>query len=308
MARTGVTVGRMRVLLACSPSRARLHTLVPLGWALRTGGHETQVAGPTAFTGEITRTGFVAVPAGESDVDDLRDYAELWRPGLVLWDAAFPAAAEVAHAVGAVAVRVLGPYDDDPGPDPGAGPVEVNLLPTSLRPGGTGVRFVPYAGPEEVPAWLRRPPRRRRVLVAPGVPGPAVAGLVESVRGADVEVVCAAEVPEATRIPGNVRVLWQVPVLPALAGCVAVVHDGDPGLAMAAVAAGLPQLAVGRTWLAGRIAAAGAGLLAGTVDKAVLDALVHDPAHTAAAAALAAEVAAAPSPREAVPGLVGRAG
>jgi UDP:flavonoid glycosyltransferase YjiC (YdhE family) len=287
----------MRVLLVVPPSRARLHALVPLGWAFRTGGHGIEVAGPAPFAEEITATGFVAV--AESDVDDLIRYAELWRPNLVVFDVTAPGA-EVARRLGVEGLRVLGPYDEEaPGPRD-RGTVGLDLLPASLRSGDSPLRFVHYAGPEVLPSWLRRPPRRRRVYVCGGVPASAVAGLCEAVTGMDVELVCAAAVPAATRIPTNVRVFEAVPEPAVLATCAAVVHDGDPALAMAAAARGLPQLAVSGGWLADRIAAVGAGVVAATVDKAVLDVLVNDPAQADGAARLGAEITAMPDPRTVV--------
>ncbi|MEU3598620.1 nucleotide disphospho-sugar-binding domain-containing protein [Streptomyces sp. NPDC006798] len=57
----------MRVLLVTPSAPDRLHALMPLAWALRTAGHETQIAGRPGFMETVTMTGFVAVPVG-SDV------------------------------------------------------------------------------------------------------------------------------------------------------------------------------------------------------------------------------------------------
>lgn len=54
----------MRVLLVTPSAPDRLHALMPLAWALRTAGHETQIAGRPGFMETVTMTGFVAVPVG----------------------------------------------------------------------------------------------------------------------------------------------------------------------------------------------------------------------------------------------------
>ncbi|CAM3350710.1 nucleotide disphospho-sugar-binding domain-containing protein [Kibdelosporangium persicum] len=320
----------MRVLLAAPPSTARLHNLMPLAWALRTSGHEVQIAGRPKFTETITTTGFVAVAAGtdgsgdrlagESDVDDLTSYAALWRPSLVVWDAHAPAGAEVARAVGAASVRVLNPSDDD---GPAGGPVPdatVNCLPPSLRaPEDTGhlpVRYVHYSGPSVIPAWLRRKPRRRRVLVttqdAAGLSGTVLdPALFDTAARLRIELVCTLaedQIPSGTTIPANVRFFDAVPVDAVLPTCAAIVHDGTAAQAMAALTNGLPQLAVGASGLAARIAEHGAGLVAGQADGPALEKLVDDASLPENARRLGAEMAAMPSPRELVPELARIAG
>ena len=110
----------MRVLLTVPSSDARLYQLVPLGWALRTAGHDVQIAGPPAFADTIARTGFIAVPAGSgagcgadrladpAAVDDLAAFAAAWAPSLVVWDEVTLAGSVAARLAGAASVRMLG--------------------------------------------------------------------------------------------------------------------------------------------------------------------------------------------------------
>ena len=54
----------VRVMMTVPSAEARLHHLVPLGWALRTAGHEVLVAGRPTVTETITWTGLAAVAVG----------------------------------------------------------------------------------------------------------------------------------------------------------------------------------------------------------------------------------------------------
>ncbi|MBP2329076.1 glycosyltransferase (activator-dependent family) [Kibdelosporangium banguiense] len=65
----------MRVLFVTNPERTVFKYMVPLAWALRTGGHEVRFAGQPCFTDEITQAGLTAVPVGRSL--DLRRMVEL---------------------------------------------------------------------------------------------------------------------------------------------------------------------------------------------------------------------------------------
>jgi glycosyltransferase (activator-dependent family) len=91
----------MRVLFAAVPEPATFLYQVPLAWALRTAGHEVQVASQPGFTDTITQAGLTAVPVGRyRDTPRMRKLAaaelEAERPGI-------PA-----------------PYDAFQHPDPGA--------------------------------------------------------------------------------------------------------------------------------------------------------------------------------------------
>lgn len=290
----------MRVLLAAPSSPARLHNLVPLAWALRTAGHDVKIAGRTSFVDEILSTGCVAVDLEDGDGTDLAEsaalveFAELWRPGVVVSDAAAPAGTAAAEAVEAVAVRLLGPLDE---PGPG-----FDTVPPSLRDGGAGarpVRHVPYFGPVVVPGWLRRKARRSRVLLS--LTDVTLAGPVfDAVAGVDAEVLWATDpalIPAGVSLPANVRLVESAPPVAVLPTCAAVVHDGDASLALAAAAHGLPQLSLAETAIGTRIAAAGAGVVGSADGVAELASL------SAAATALRDEIAALPAPRELVAAL-----
>src|ERR1700729_1537442 len=60
----------MRVLFATWALSAHFNPMVPLGWALRAGGHETLVASHPSFAPVIARAGLPALPVGpEFDLD-----------------------------------------------------------------------------------------------------------------------------------------------------------------------------------------------------------------------------------------------
>lgn len=275
----------MRVLLTVPPSRARLHQLVPLCWALRAAGHEVQVAGPPTFADAINQTGLVAV------ADDVVSYAELWRPAVVIWASPEGAAA----AADALSVAVRGESE------PAGADLILDFVPPSLGGAGRAVRYIPYAGPAVLPAWLRRKPRRPRVLLAAG----DVAAVFAAVGGVDAEVICAADrVPPDAELPANVRLMDDLPLVAALPTCTAVIHDGSTLPTLAALESGLPQLAVTEQGdgLAARVAEQGAGLRCAPDDLHVVR-LLTDPSLRAGAERLRDELVALPSPRDLVPEL-----
>lgn len=284
----------MRVLLAAPSSTARLHTLVPLAWALRTAGHDVKIAGRPAFVEDILRTGCVAVELEDGDVSltesaALAEFAQLWRPEVVVSNA--PAGIAAAREVGAKAVRVLGPDDE---PDIAADHM-LDVVPPSLRDNGSAgepLRHVPYFGPVEVPTWLRRKARRTRILLSLTDPSwyePVFAAVSE----VDSEIVCAAELPAGLALPQKVKLVDDAPPAAVLPTCTAVVHDGDESLALAAVAYGLPQLSLTESVFGTRVTAAGAGLSGAAEGISRL----ADETLRAGANALRAEVAALPAPR-----------
>jgi glycosyltransferase DesVII len=307
----------MRVLLTTPPSTERLYNLVPLAWGFRTSGHEVQIAGPPGFTPAINRTGFVAVEVGAvasadgadlladvATVDDLADFAAIWKPGLVVWDRRAPVGLAAASAAGALSVRMLGVLDhagrrDDPGRET-AGYVTVDTTPPRLltRPdvGELRVRHVPYSGSAVVPAWLRRKPRRPRLCVVSVTSRRVLAEVFAAVDGRDAEVMCVASaelVAPGVLLPDNVRLFDDAPLDVLLPTCTAVVHDGSAPVSATALASGLPYL---------DLAAEGGTTLADRIDR-----LMNDPAVRAEAGRARAEVQALPTPRDIVPELVAAA-
>nr|BAP34741.1 glycosyltransferase [Streptomyces sp. ML694-90F3] len=278
------------------------------GTAYGAGGGEPYTSGGGGAYG--VRGG--AVLDDHADVEGLLAHAALWRPDLILWDGAAPAGAEAAAKAGAVSVCAAGPFDHDA---PLGAAAVLDTLPPSLRRAEHAeripVRPVFYTGSAQLPAWLGRKVRRPRILVTGELSDAVFAGLLEAAAGVDAELVCDLgpdaqdRLPAGTRLPAHTRMLDTVPVAATLPTCAAVVHDGGAALTAAAVAYGLPQYVTGAadggrvSAVAGRAAAAGAALPPGTPDA--LRALLADGGPRDGARALAAEVAAMPSPRDAVP-------
>ncbi|MEJ8641989.1 nucleotide disphospho-sugar-binding domain-containing protein [Streptomyces sp. MS1.HAVA.3] len=324
----------MRVLIATPSLTERLHNLVPLAWALRAAGHDVQVAARPAFTVEVNRTGLVAAAwggegarDGEGAADVLARHTAAFRADLLLWDELAPAAGDVAAAAGIPSVRVLAP-GSAPDPEGARDDVPLTVDPTSpalrapLDPGHRRVRHVPYAGPAEIPAWLRKLPKRPRIAVTLTGEKAPVAEVFEALADVDAEVIAtlpAERIPEGTTVPDNIRFFDTAPWIALAQSSAAVVHDAGI-LRMADVLAyGLPQCvllgqdAQERTVRAAhRLAEHGAGfaveqdLLDGSGLRAAVEALARDAGPAERAAGLRArEVAQTPSPRELVAVLEG---
>ncbi|WP_328601011.1 glycosyltransferase [Actinomadura physcomitrii] len=190
----------------------------------------------------------------------------------------------------------------------------VHPSPPSLWPGGTAgmaMRPTGYHGPTR----RRQPPAPAapRVLVTFGsvvVEHGRAGDLVEIVRrlaagGLEVIVGLAdALVPELGRLPDGVVHAGWTPLHPTLDTCDLVVHHGGTGTAMAAVAAGVPQVMLPQMTdhfpTAGRVAAPGCGVVLASraapaeVERAALRVL-NEPSYARAARRLAREVRELPS-------------
>ncbi|MFJ9520158.1 nucleotide disphospho-sugar-binding domain-containing protein [Kitasatospora sp. NPDC101801] len=190
-------------------------------------------------------------------------------------------------------------------PGPPAGPVR-------------RMRYLPYNGPARVPSWVRLPRERPRVCVTLGSMPPAVrSGLLATVpaalHAAGLETVLATgSDPIDGPLPDSVRAVGWLPLDTVLPACDLVVHHGGPGTAMTALVHGLPQLVLpfhlsDTATYAQRLAELGAGRRlpperAEAADVAyTVRELLADPAARTAAAGLAAEIAALPTPAELVP-------
>ncbi|WP_432839240.1 nucleotide disphospho-sugar-binding domain-containing protein [Dactylosporangium sp. CA-092794] len=274
---------------------------------------------------------FVAI--AERTRDDVGALVRAWRPDLVVTEPveyAGPLAAtragipwvlqhwglpvpEPIHraALGRVEGRLRRLYGGTE-VDPPA--LTVDTCPPSLGavPGGTPMRYVPYNAACTVPDWLLTPPPRPRVCVSMGtVPIPeGVDGLAAALRGLselDVEVVVSgAGVHDVPDLPANARRIGWIPHNQVLPTCALFVHHGGSGSSMAALTIGRPQLLMPQMCdqfaIADRLTAAGAarsvpfrGRGAETV-RAEAAKLLGDDGYAARAAALAAEIAAMPSP------------
>ncbi|AWL90778.1 hypothetical protein BF14_033940 [Streptomyces griseus] len=145
-------------------------------------------------------------PRPRQDVDQVIEFARIWQPDLVLWDAWFPSGAIAARVSGAAHARVLVAPDYTgwvterfaaAGPAAGAdllaetmrplverygvevdddlllGQWTVNPFPAPMNPPtrltNVPVRYVPYTGASVMPTWLYAPPSRPRVALSLGV-------------------------------------------------------------------------------------------------------------------------------------------
>ncbi|MEU5781229.1 nucleotide disphospho-sugar-binding domain-containing protein [Micromonospora lupini] len=173
---------------------------------------------------------------------------------------------------------------------------------------GWPMRYTSYVGGGELPAWLREPGERPRILVTrstltgPGDRGPMPA-VVAAAAQVDAEIVLVRPDERSARsLPGNVRVVDWIPLDEALPASAALVHHGGAGSVLGALAAGLPQLAtVGpgdRRHNAELVARRGAGLALRPADitARTLTRLLTDDSLRTAAVQVSQEIAAMPPP------------
>lgn len=266
--------------------------------------------------------------------DGLVDLARRWRPNLVVHEPLAVAGALAAAAVGVPAILHENSLFDGPtlvrvtdgrlgrarrrhgvaALPPAA--ATISIAPPSVLDGRAGwpMRAVPYSGEGELPDWLAGPAGRPRIAVSRStIAGPGSGRLMSRVVAVagrlDAEVVLIR--PDrrvaGSALPDNVRTVGWVPLPAVLASCAAVVHHGGAGSALAALAAGVPQLVVNgpgdRRHNAARLAARGVALATDERDISAgqLTRLVTDAGLAAEASAVRAEIAAMPSPEELVP-------
>lgn len=287
-------------------------------------------------------------------VPDLVAFARSWQPDLVVWEASTYAGAIAAAACGAAHARLLFSVDAfavtrqhylrlRAGGDPLAewlgsycarygfrfseelvtGQFTITLVPPSLgveaRLRYVPVRYIPYAGPAVVPAWLRAQPERPRVAITMGLSTADLTGeavdlpdIFTELADQDIEIV--ATLPETARrdltVPDNVRLVSYVPLHALIPTCAAVMHHGGFGTLVTTATYGRPQLIL--PWnndgpsLAQKVAAQGAGLAlhvfqgSGGPVKDRLLRILREPKFQAAADRLRADVLAMPAPNEVV--------
>lgn len=181
------------------------------------------------------------------------------------------------------------------------------------------MRYVPFNGGAVLEPWVRAVPERPRVLVTLGTVVPTVAGtdvltvLLEALATLPVEVVLAlgdASLPVGTALPANVRATGYLPLSAVLPTCRLIVHHGGSGTTAAPLHFGVPQVVLpafaDNPLSAQRVVDRGVGLAHDptTLDVATARELVSrvldEPAFTAAARDVAAEMAAQPSPARVV--------
>lgn len=197
-------------------------------------------------------------------------------------------------------------------------------LPLRLR--SMALRPIPYQRVAEVPSWLARAPRGRRVCLTMGLfaqdhdPGIPIAQVMEAVSELDAEVVAtlkSAQTVGVGTVPDNVRVVEYVPLNALLSTCSAIAHHGGFGTFVAAADQRVPQLITsslsawdsGVTESGAYVAERGAGLVDAegglTAQELVerLRRLLDDPSFERGAAELRRDFLMAPRPTELVPAL-----
>lgn len=240
-----------------------------------------------------------------------------------------PASAVSANTdpLAATLAPVFGRFGHDFSDDLLFGDFTVDPLPAQLpRPEGlrsVPMRWVPYTGAAPVPRWLSQPPSRPRVCLSLGVTGRTVfagrdervAAVLEAVAGMDVEVVAtvnADQLGEDRKVPDNVRLVDYLPLTQVMPTCSAIIHHGGFGTFFAAAAHRVPQMIVmeelgsalsSTRYLEARgagVALPGDGLTAAQVGGE-LSRLLSEPSFQRGAAAVYADMTAAPGPGEMVP-------
>jgi UDP:flavonoid glycosyltransferase YjiC (YdhE family) len=294
---------------------------------------------------------------------DLIPFAREWQPDLVVTDPMSFVGPLVAETTGVPLVRHLwgpdmprashfplqNPDDDDVREQWPTGLVElfdqwqvpphgdyaacvVDPCPASMQVAGVPnrlpVRYVPYNGSGQVPAWLNQTGGRTRICVTWGTTAHVLAGtegfLVPTILAAvaefDVDVVVAVTSVDRDQlgpVPEGVRVVTDMPLSLLLPTCAAVVNQGGAGTILTAAACGVPQVIIPQVadqpFNAEMLVATGAGTAltngstgTATTTAAITDAVrraLGDPAVRTAAADLRAEIQAQPAPSEIIENL-----
>jgi len=190
--------------------------------------------------------------------------------------------------------------------------------PSMVEPEGWSMRYVPYNGGGVEPSWLAETPKRPRVAVTLGTVAPAMNGLgpVERIIAAapevDAEFVLALgdKVELDVPLPRNVRAAGWIPLNSLLATSSLLIHHGGAGATMTPLTMGVPQLVApsgaDRHINAAAVHDRGVGLQVEEheLDARVINQLLGEDKFRTAAAEVAAEVAAMPSPSEVAARLV----
>ncbi|MER7169106.1 activator-dependent family glycosyltransferase [Micromonospora sp. NPDC000207] len=214
---------------------------------------------------------------------------------------------------------VVGQWTIDPAP--------VGMrLDTGLRT--VGMRYVDYNGPSVVPDWLHDEPTRRRVCLTLGISSRensigqvSVDDLLGALGDVDAEIIATVDEQQlegVAHVPANIRTVGFVPMHALLPTCAATVHHGGPGSWHTAAIHGVPQVILPDGWDTGvraqRTEDQGAGIalpvpeLTSDQLREAVRRVLDDPAFTAGAARMRADMLAEPSPAEVVDvcaGLVG---
>jgi UDP:flavonoid glycosyltransferase YjiC (YdhE family) len=263
-------------------------------------------------------------------IDPVFELTDSWQPDLVVHEPLAPAGAVAAARAGipavlhgtslfddvvltAVSAAAMRPRGISAPPPHGT---VLRIAPTSVvgPRDGHPMRPVLYAGADEVPEDFRGSADRPLILVSRStISGPGggdlMSAVVAAAPGLAADIVLMRPDPRLVSrgaLPANVRTVGWLPMARALPGCAGIVHHGGSGTVLAALAAGVPQIAVvgpgDRRHNAELVAARGAGLAvsARQLTTEHLRRLVADAELAAAAAAVGTEIAAMPAPAELV--------
>lgn len=230
-----------------------------------------------------------------------------------------PALTEYRSAADGALTRELAQRGLDAVPEPDW---VLNPWPPGLRlghaEGHDSIRHVPYDTPAAVPCWVAGPRTRIRICLTFGTVLPRMAAddlpalvlpLLRRLARLDVELVVAVDDRTAAAwspLPDAVLHAGPVPLSQVLTACDYLVHHGGNGTSLTALAAGIPQLVLpqfdDQLENGAAVAKAGAGLrllpeeLGPEAVAAATEELVETPRYAAGAAAVAADIAAQPSP------------
>lgn len=206
------------------------------------------------------------------NVDELLTFARSWRPDVVVYEPMELTGRVVAAVLGVPSVQHrwgvehLDAYNegaaeglaetcsrfglDDVSPSVIIDPCPASLQLPDVRPGWP-MRYVPFNGAADVPAWVLEPPTRSRVCVTFGNDSLQLgsAGTLTATLTAlgDFDVDVLATVPAQYQsmfpsLPSNVELIDSVPIGMFLPSCDLVVHHGGSGSSFSALDAGCPQL------------------------------------------------------------------
>ncbi|MDP9052311.1 MAG: DUF1205 domain-containing protein [Acidobacteriota bacterium] len=269
--------------------------------------------------------------------DALVHVAEAWRPDIIIHEPHQPGGAIAAARLGVPSVEhgwsishmrtavdwftemsnVLSRHGISTPPAVCAG---IDVAPPSMRTGktlGWPMRYVPYNGGVVVPPWLWEQ-RTPRVAVTLGTYVPVLRGIeairwiVEEAAASDLEVVLALgkiDMQTFGNLPPNVRVSGWLPLHALLPTCRAIVHHAGAGSMMAALQAGVPQIALpqgaDQFFHADAIVQRGVGIAATSSNGGdALRTVLGDERFVAAAREVRSEIRSMPPPSDIVAKLV----
>ena len=313
----------MRVLFVGLSTAGHTYPMVPLARAVRAAGHEVHVAVGEGVHPELRAAGLRPFRPADAFygiyAEDLAPELERLRPDLVVHGWGVPEAAVAARRAGIASLwhgfgRMFAERIGLDSPVRVAPNVpHVDICPPSLQDPDflsaverVALRPVPWSPPGPIPRT-----GGRVVYVTLGTAfGTAelLTGVLRALSTVDVRVVVATgrvDPAELSAVPPNATVRAWVPQAAFLPHVDVVVHHGGSGTTLGALAAGVPQVLLpqgaDQFGNADAVHAAGAGVR--VADPAeVADTVAHllrpDAAEREAARALAAEIAAMPSPEE----------